>query len=346
KLWGYLRNRNFENLKFRRQHPLKDYIVDFFCDEYGIVIELDGEYHNQPNQKEKDELRDIHLTELGYMVLRFENKVVFEQIDTLLQTIKNAKEKQLDYSIARKKQLDERSKGRKSHLSPTLSSRRGSSTILSTKILTPSQKELVLNSGLGFVEYNALEIEFLAVEIPKKYLNYIFTSKNAVTAFLRQREDLKLSEYHAFCVGEKTKHLLEENGLKVIKMAQNASELGDFIVKNHKNDEFLFLCGNQRRNELPEILTQNNVRYNEIEAYISHLKPKRFHRTFDGILFYSPSGIRSYLKENEIGQSWVFCIGPTTYLEAKKHTSQIITANKPTVENVLVQAIKKLSFRT
>ncbi|WP_136467850.1 DUF559 domain-containing protein [Flagellimonas onchidii] len=340
KLWGCLRNRNFENLKFRRQHPLKEYILDFFCEEYGIVIELDGEYHNQPNQKEKDELRDTHLKNLGYLVLRFENKVVFEEIDTLLQTIKNAKEKQYGFSMVRKKQLEERNSIRKKHLTPTLSSRRGSSTILSTKILTPSQKELLLNSGLGFVEYNALEIEFLDIEIPTNYSNYIFTSKNAVKAFLSHFDDTNFLEYRAFCVGEKTKSILEENGLNVVKMAQNASELADFITKNHKIKEFLFFSGNRRRDELPEILSKNNVQYKEIQTYKTHLKPKKFNRAFDGVLFFSPSGIRSYLKENAVGQSWTFCIGPTTSAEAKKHTDQIITANKPTVENVLVQAIK------
>ncbi|SNY95153.1 uroporphyrinogen-III synthase [Flagellimonas pacifica] len=340
KLWRYLRNRNFENLKFRRQHPLKEYIVDFFCEEYGIVIELDGEYHNEINQAKKDELRDLHLTELGYIVIRFENKVVFEQVDVLFQAIENAKKKQHEFSIARKQQLKKRSNIRKNHLSPTLSSSRGSKTVLSTKILTPSQKELLLNSGIGFVEYNALEFEFLDIAIPPDYSNLIFTSKNAVKAFLRQSDDSNVLNFHAYCVGEKTKSFLEEKGLKVVKMAQNASELGHFIVKNHRNERFIFLSGNQRRLELPELLEKNNIRYKEVQVYNTHLRPKKFNRVFDGVLFFSPSGIRSCLQENEIGNSWAFCIGATTSLEAKKHTSQIIIANKPTVENVLVQVIK------
>ncbi|WP_420321069.1 uroporphyrinogen-III synthase [Flagellimonas sp.] len=213
-------------------------------------------------------------------------------------------------------------------------------TVLSTKILTPSQKELLLNSGIGFVEYNALEFEFLDVEIPADHSNLIFTSKNAVKAFLQQSDDSNFSNYHAYCVGEKTKSFLEEKGIKVVKIAQNSSELGDFIVKNYNNEGFLFFSGNQRRSELPELFDKNNVRYKEIQVYNTHLKPKKINRTFDGILFFSPSGIRSYLQENEIGQSWAFCIGPTTASEAKKHTDQIIIANKPTVENVLVQVIK------
>ena len=59
-------------------------------------------------------------------------------------------------------------------------------TVLSTKMLSPSQKELFLNSGLGLVEYDALKIEQLDVKIPFTHSNYIFTSKNAVKAFLKQ----------------------------------------------------------------------------------------------------------------------------------------------------------------
>lgn len=213
-------------------------------------------------------------------------------------------------------------------------------TVLSTKILSPSQKELFLNSGLGLVEYNALKIEFLNLTIPLHYQNHIFTSKNAVKAFLRHSKKIGTSDYKAFCVGEKTKAILEENDIKVIKNTENASDLGDFIVKNHQNEEFLFLCGNIRRAELPEILLKNNIRYTEIEAYKTHLVHRKFNRLFDGILFFSPSGIKSYTEENSISGKMLFCIGKTTATEAKKHTNQIIIANKPTVENVLVQAIK------
>ena len=218
-------------------------------------------------------------------------------------------------------------------------------TVLSTKILTPAQKELFLNSGLGLVEYNALKIEFLNVEIPLNYTNYIFTSKNSVKAFLQQTEGSDLSNLNTFCVGEKTERFLEENGLNVAKTAENSSELADFIVKNHKNEEFLFVCGNLRREELPQILSENNVRYKEVEVYRTHLNAKRFHRNFDGLLFFSPSGVRSYIQKNQFGNETVFCIGETTAAEAKNHSSSIIVANKPTVENVLVQAIKEMAFR-
>ncbi|NAS31764.1 DUF559 domain-containing protein [Flavobacteriaceae bacterium R38] len=89
RLWSLLRNRQFENLKFRRQHPIKNYIVDFVCLEQLIIIELDGEIHNNAFQKENDDLRDEHLRYLGYQTLRFENKIVFEQPEIIFESIKN-----------------------------------------------------------------------------------------------------------------------------------------------------------------------------------------------------------------------------------------------------------------
>ena len=213
-------------------------------------------------------------------------------------------------------------------------------TVLSTKILTPSQKELFLNSGLGLVEYDALHIELLETEIPSGYESLIFTSKNAVKGFLNLTKDLDHSNIRVFCVGDKTKAVLLENRLNVVKSAENAFELANFIVKKHKNDRFLFLCGNRRREELPETLKKNNIQYKECVVYQAHPVHKKFDRFFDGLLFFSPSGVRSFLLENSIGSEVLFCIGGTTTAEAKKHSSHIITASTPTVENVLVQAIK------
>ncbi|MEO9513021.1 MAG: uroporphyrinogen-III synthase [Flavobacteriaceae bacterium] len=213
-------------------------------------------------------------------------------------------------------------------------------TVLTTRLLSPSQKELFLNSGIGLVEYNALKFEFLEMVIPSGYDYHIFTSKNAVKAFLKKSIKVDTSNLSAFCVGEKTRAILEESNIKIIKTTENASDLADFIVKNHKNDTFLFLCGNIRREELPEILLKNNIQYNEVEVYKTHLEIRKFNRSFDGILFFSPSGVKSYIQKNSISKSMVFCIGNTTAAEAKRHTDQIVIASRPTVENVLVQAIK------
>ena len=86
-LWNYLKQRKLSGKKFRRQHSIENYIVDFYCPEKRLIIELDGEYHNTPNQAEYDKKRSNRLEALGNKVLRFENKMVFENLPSVLQEI-------------------------------------------------------------------------------------------------------------------------------------------------------------------------------------------------------------------------------------------------------------------
>ena len=87
-LWNHLKNRKLEGRKFRRQHSIEKFIVDFFCYEEQLIIELDGEVHNDPNQMIYDDKRTKRLEKLGNRVLRFENKMVFDNLSSVLQEIK------------------------------------------------------------------------------------------------------------------------------------------------------------------------------------------------------------------------------------------------------------------
>ncbi|PWU08797.1 MAG: DNA-cytosine methyltransferase [Verrucomicrobia bacterium] len=72
-LWSWLRDRRFSSYKFRRQRPYGPYILDFFCVEAQLNIELDGSLHGYPEQRMKDEKRDAWLDEQGIKVLRYWN---------------------------------------------------------------------------------------------------------------------------------------------------------------------------------------------------------------------------------------------------------------------------------
>lgn len=85
-LWDMLKGNNI-GLHFRRQHVILDYIVDFICVEKGLVIELDGGYHNTQEQKEYDENRTAHLKQLGYTELRFVNEELFTNPDAVIEKI-------------------------------------------------------------------------------------------------------------------------------------------------------------------------------------------------------------------------------------------------------------------
>jgi very-short-patch-repair endonuclease len=89
-VWNLLRNRQMENAKFRRQHPIEGYIADFYCEQYQLVIELDGGQHFTDAGIKKDVERTQRLNELGIHVLRFENRQVLTETETVLQMIYEA----------------------------------------------------------------------------------------------------------------------------------------------------------------------------------------------------------------------------------------------------------------
>jgi very-short-patch-repair endonuclease len=83
-----LRGKQFAGLKFRRQQPIDNYIVDFVCFEKRVVIEVDGGQH--ASEKDKDAERDEYLTRNGFKVLRFWNNDVLQNVDGVLEVIRNS----------------------------------------------------------------------------------------------------------------------------------------------------------------------------------------------------------------------------------------------------------------
>ncbi|GLU43883.1 endonuclease domain-containing protein [Allomuricauda sp. NBRC 101325] len=86
-LWSHLKAKKLYGRRFNRQHSIKNYIVDFYCAAEKLVIELDGAVHNTPQAQEYDAKRTKILNELGYTVIRFENKMVFENLESVLSEI-------------------------------------------------------------------------------------------------------------------------------------------------------------------------------------------------------------------------------------------------------------------
>lgn len=87
RLWYYLRDRRFNGVKFKRQVPVGEFIVDFLCHDRKIVIELDGGQHNLESVQIYDERRMKFLSHNGYTVLRYWNNEIFCEIDSVLNDI-------------------------------------------------------------------------------------------------------------------------------------------------------------------------------------------------------------------------------------------------------------------
>jgi len=93
-LWARLRKRQLDGLKFRRQHIIKYFIVDFYCPKAKLAIEIDGEVHDE--QKEYDQDREKILQESGYQVVRFKNAAVENDLDLVVAGIYDLCRRRID----------------------------------------------------------------------------------------------------------------------------------------------------------------------------------------------------------------------------------------------------------
>ncbi|WP_084625569.1 uroporphyrinogen-III synthase [Salinimicrobium xinjiangense] len=216
-------------------------------------------------------------------------------------------------------------------------------TVLSTKKLKTNQRELLLNRGIGLVEKEFISIVPLPFKINEIPENIIFTSKNAVKAILDHPSKRYFQQRNIFCVGYKTAEFLTQNGFHICKTANYGEDLASLIVKEHSGESFLFICGKSRHDALPKGLKKAGIPLKEVEVYDTELSPKKIDRIFDGVLFFSPSAVKSYCSENDLNESVVFCIGTTTAEEAGKYTDKIVLTSTPSVENVIVQVVKYFS---
>lgn len=208
--------------------------------------------------------------------------------------------------------------------------------LLSTKCLSVEQQNRLIQTGVSYSCWDFIKSTPTNFKANTENKSLIFSSQNAVKSVFNQ---FRFNGNNCYCVGEKTQKLLEENGQKVVKMTQNASILADFILKNTKKEPFLFFTGNQRMPVIEAAFARENRSLEVVETYTSSAQPKAM-GNYDAVLFYSPSGVESYLQNNSLEDSTSFAIGETTAQSLKKYTDNIITATQPTIEH-LIAAVRK-----
>lgn len=213
--------------------------------------------------------------------------------------------------------------------------------ILSTKKLTSEQKQALVNANLEILDVDFIQTQNKSFELKDLNDNLIFTSQNAVHSVLSDPKAEELKSKNVFCVGLKTKILLSENGFNVIAYTGYASDLAEIITLIYRSESYTFFSGNLRRETLPKALKDAEIKFNEIQVYDTSLTPQKIKTAADAILFFSPSGVESYLKDNTIKKETCFCIGDTTAEALHKITKNIIIADQPTVEDVIEDVINE-----
>lgn len=229
--------------------------------------------------------------------------------------------------------------------------RKNKINILSTKKLSPGIVEQAKEKCIDVIEVEFISVksiltkekneEVMPVILSKAISNISFTSANAVEAiksYLHQGDTWFVPNWNIFCLSGKTKEALTPyvHPNKIIATAENASALAQKIIENEVR-EIVFFCGNQRRDELPDTLRKAGITVEEIAVYETMETPHVAQNDVDGILFFSPSAVKSFFSANQVNKDVIcFSIGTTTAASIKEYTdNKIITSESPTQETML-----------
>lgn len=209
--------------------------------------------------------------------------------------------------------------------------------IIATKKLALNQKQYLLNAGFWVMDEDFIAVKPIDFEISGTQDLLLFTSQNAVLHVLKHKEILLHSP--VLCVGEKTEQLLKNNGFSVLTSQPDAEALVKIIEKKYLDKSITFFCGKDKLETIPLFLKQKKIPHQIIEVYETLETPIKITPKMDGILFFSPSGVLSYSKENKITNEICFCIGNTTLKAVDPYSKNCVLANQPTIENVIIQCI-------
>lgn len=187
------------------------------------------------------------------------------------------------------------------------------------------------------------ELQKILEPLVNEFAFVIITSQNAVEALAANLKGVTPA-WKFYCIDGATSKLVRKyfGSTSIAGTADNARELERVIHSHGVYEEFIFFCGDQRRDELPDQLREKGIRSREIVIYETIPTPQQLARKYEAILFYSPSAVKSFFSINKIEPATVlFAIGSTTAEALSTFTSnKIIIADKPGKEEIVDKAVK------
>ena len=203
--------------------------------------------------------------------------------------------------------------------------------------------EIDILSFIETVPIRSIEVQQEIENALLKSSAVVFTSMNAVEAVANELDGHQ-PDWRIYSIGNTTRQLVKKYfGEEAIAgSAESAAELAELIVEEDNSDDIFFFCGEQRRDELPDILRSNDIDVNEIVVYQTIQVKHKIEKTYHGILFFSPSAVQSFFSNNKISDKTIlFAIGNTTATEIKKYANnKIITGDEPGKENLVTEMIR------
>ncbi|OIQ30997.1 MAG: hydroxymethylbilane synthase [Bacteroidetes bacterium MedPE-SWsnd-G2] len=208
--------------------------------------------------------------------------------------------------------------------------------IYSTKVLTDDQL-LKFNTNLkvkskDFIKTSPTRLNKSVIESELEHV--VITSKNAVDALLSNFSADQLNFKNIYCVGRRTKKLIQQRIGSVVHSERNAQKLASYLESQLNKETVTFFCGNLRLDDLPNALKEAGNTVDEIEVYKTSHVNHNIDESIEGVMFFSPSGVKSYLETNT-AEATAYCIGETTATEARKQFENVLVSQLPTVEGVI-----------
>jgi uroporphyrinogen-III synthase len=211
--------------------------------------------------------------------------------------------------------------------------------------------EGIRTEAIAFIETLPLEDPGTTTAIRESFQDkstVVFTSMNAVQS-VADRLAGKVPDWRIFTMGTATRdrvvrHFGEGS---IAGTGHDATSLADAVIQSGQVEDLLFFCGDIRRDELPERLAIAGIRVREIRVYRTLETPVAIDRPFDGILFFSPSAVRSFFSANRPpADTLLFAIGETTAAEIREHAGNtVIVSEAPGKDDMVKTVIRYFSGR-
>lgn len=217
---------------------------------------------------------------------------------------------------------------------------------LSKALVEQAQQQGIIIDEIAFIATAAIqtiEVQQEIDQVATQITTVVFTSMNAVEAVAGYLHGQPVN-WRIYCMGTTTNQLVKKyfGEQQLAGIGNSAAELAELIAANILVDELTFFCGDQRRDDLPEILSSYTIDVTEIVVYQTIAVNHLVNKIYNGILFFSPSAAESFFSKNKLPAATVlFAIGSTTANEIKKYsTNKIITSSEPGKENLVAKMME------
>jgi len=208
--------------------------------------------------------------------------------------------------------------------------------VYSTKSFTNTQKEL-LNDTIKIESSDFIKTSLNRIKpyiLKSEIKNVVITNRNAVEALITNYSAIELQFKNIYCVGRRTKRLIEQKIGTVTHFENSNEKLANYLIDYIEGTEVTYFCSDSKLDVLPTILKKNNISVIKIEAFQTKYDSVTINTKVESIMFYSPLTIESYLLKNK-PHAIAFCINETTANKAKEHFTDVRISKMPTVESLI-----------